>query len=71
MYYIPDPMEIMDRQMERQMDLVDKNGTYPCIVCGRRFDSNTMFPISRHPCASLECGREDCEQTNDDKYIED
>jgi len=60
MCYIPDPIELMDMQMDRQIDLIDRDGTYPCVVCKRRFKVEDMFPISAHPAASLECRKEDC-----------
>ncbi len=64
--YIPDPMEILGNQIERQEGLVDENMTYPCVYCKRRFPIDSMFPISAHPAASLECGRKDCEELKDD-----
>ena len=60
MYYIPDPIEILEGQIEGQMDLVDENNTYPCCKCGRRFDVFDMHPINAHPASSLECGLIDC-----------
>ena len=62
MCYIPDPIEILERQLDAQYDLVDKNGTYPCCVCGRRFPIEEMHSISAHPASSLECGLKDCER---------
>lgn len=58
--WIPDPIELMEAAIERQCDLVDAAGTYPCIICGRRFPVENMEPISAHPAASLACGRADC-----------
>ena len=58
--YIPDPLEIIDMQIEAQIDLIDKDGTYPCVICKRRFPYEDMQPISSHPAASLECGLSDC-----------
>ena len=57
---IPDPLEIMEQQIERQCDLVDDDLTYPCHYCGRRFHIDDMHPISSHPAASLQCMEEDC-----------
>ena len=58
--YIPDPVELMENRMEAQIDLIDKDGTYPCVVCGRRYPYEDMHPISVDPSASLECGMPDC-----------
>lgn len=57
---IPDPVELMESRMERQIDLVDAQGTYPCCRCGRRFDIDTMNCVSPDPSSPLECGRDDC-----------
>ena len=66
MCYIPDPVEILERQIESQMDLVDGNNTYPCVYCKRRFDLDDMHPISGHPASPLQCMEEDCKkQIND------
>lgn len=62
MCYIPDPTEILERQIDRQIDLVDENDTYPCCVCGRRFHIDEMHFISAHPASPLECGLKDCEK---------
>jgi len=69
MVYIPDPMELLERAEERQMELIDENGTYPCICCGRRFNPDTMVAISAHPAASLECGRPDCAEQVEPKQV--
>lgn len=66
MCYIPDPLELLESAIERQCDLVDKNGTYPCVYCGRRFLGEDMFPISAHPAASLECGLSDCTKISEE-----
>lgn len=60
MCYIPDPSELLERAEESQYDLVDKEGKYPCVYCGRRFLPDDMHPISAHPASPLECGLEDC-----------
>lgn len=60
MTYIPDPIELMESRMERQIDLIDRDGKYPCVVCGRRFLVEDMHPISADPSSSLECGLNDC-----------
>lgn len=36
--YIPDPTEIMERQIESQLDLVDNDMTYPCCYCQKRLE---------------------------------
>lgn len=59
--HIPDPVELMESRMEREMDKVDAAGTYPCVHCGRRYDLNTMQPVGAAPDAPAECGRDDCE----------
>ena len=62
MCYIPDPVEILERRIELQIDLVDKNGTYPCCKCGRRFPVDEMYLTSIDPSSSLECGLDDCNE---------
>lgn len=62
MCYIPDPSELLGMAEEAQWDLVDKDGTYPCVYCGRRFNLDDMHPISEHPASPLECGLEDCKE---------
>lgn len=61
--YVPDPVELLELQMEREMDRVDADGTYPCALCGRRFKPETMVPLSASPAASLACDRPDCDRT--------
>ena len=58
--YIPDPIEILQNQIEKQFDLVDENDNYPCCKCGRKFPIDSMFSISEHSASPLECGRQDC-----------
>ena len=60
MCYIPDPTEILKKQIENQIDLVDNDDTYPCCYCGRRFDYEDMFYVSAHPASPLRCGLPDC-----------
>ncbi len=60
---IPDPIERMESRMERQMDLVDSNGTYPCCVCGRRYPCEDMHTISVDPSSPLICGLPGCKPT--------
>jgi len=58
--HIPDPVELMEASIDRQVGLVDAAGTYPCVYCERRFDLETMQQISADPFSPLECGRDDC-----------
>lgn len=51
--YIPDPTEILDRQIEDQANLIDGSGEYPCAQCGKRFPAEDMFPASGQPAAPL------------------
>jgi len=60
---IPDPVERIDAAIERQMDLIDKDGNYPCYHCERREKPEDMFPVSSHPAAPLVCL--DCAQEKD------
>ena len=62
MVYIPDPIELMERRMDAQMDLIDKDGTYPCCICGRRYLVEEMHSISVDPSSSLECGMPGCKK---------
>ena len=57
--YIPDPIEILQGQIEEQIDLIDENDMYPCCKCGRKFIVWDMMPVSSHPAAALIC--EECE----------
>ena len=66
--YISDPGEILENQIERQMDLVDENNTYPCCKCGRKFHVDDMHSISSDPSSPLECGLNDC--ANAQKVLE-
>lgn len=56
MDYIPDPLEMLEDSMEREMDKIDENNTYPCYLCGKRFDVDDMMPISGRPDSPLVCG---------------
>ncbi len=53
---IPDPVELMERAMEQQIDQIDKDGKYPCAACGTPYPVEEMHPASSHPAASLLCG---------------
>jgi len=55
--HIPDPVEVLEAQMEAQADLIDSNGEYPCARCGVRFPVEDMFPASEHPATPLLCNR--------------
>ncbi len=67
--YIPDPTEIANTLIERQVDLVDEDMTYPCCICGRRFHIDDMFPVNGTPWSPLECGKEDCKDNIKPKNI--
>lgn len=56
MIYIPDPIEILDGQIEEQINLIDSDGNYPCAQCGVLLPVGDMFPASGHPASSLLCG---------------
>ena len=58
--HIPDPVEMMEARMDREIARVDSDGTYPCVYCGRRFDLDTMQQISADPSSPAECARADC-----------
>lgn len=62
MCYIPDPIELLEMAEERQFDLIDENGKYPCFFCGRKFFLDEMHPISAHPASPLKCGLPDCKE---------
>jgi hypothetical protein len=49
----------MEARIDREIERVEE-GTYPCVYCGRRFDLETMVPISADPSAPAECARNDC-----------
>lgn len=68
--HIPDPVELMEARMGREIDKVDAAGTYPCVHCGRRYDLDAMQAVSAAPDAALECGRDDCEPYRE-RRIED
>lgn len=53
--YIPDPLELLQAQMEAQADLIDENDTYPCVRCKKRVHIDDMEPVSGHPAAPLIC----------------
>ena len=58
--HIPDPVELMEARMDREMAKVDVANTYPCVHCERRFAIDSMQAVSAAPDAPLECGRDDC-----------
>jgi hypothetical protein len=68
--HIPDPVELMESRMDREMAKVDDANTYPCIHCERRFVIDTMQQVSADPGSPLECGRDDCEPYRE-RQIED
>jgi len=54
--YIPDPVELMNDRIERQIDLVDENNTYPCCECGERKHIDEMLPVTPDPSSPGICG---------------
>jgi len=52
---IPDPIECMESQIERQIDLVDSNGNYPCYYCGKKTPVEDLIAISPSPYAPGMC----------------
>lgn len=63
---IPDPVELMEARIEREMERVDADGTYPCAYCERRFPVESMQPISADPGSPLGCARDDCDAYQDE-----
>lgn len=54
---IPDPLELLERRIEREMDKVDAEGTYPCARCKQRTPLETMGPVNGSPDSPLICGK--------------
>ena len=52
---IPDPIELMDARIEKQIDMVDSNMEYPCCFCGVRHPIDEMLPVSADPSAPAMC----------------
>lgn len=50
MCHIPDPLEIMENNIERMMDSFDGN----CMKCGKKVDYE-LIPLSDHPYAPAVC----------------
>ena len=46
MTYIPDPVELMESRMEREIDKIDADNNYPCMNCGEK------FPVDQGICMS-------------------
>jgi len=53
--HIPDLPERLEVSMERQMDLVDKNGQYPCFYCQKKVDLDSVVPITGSPDSPCMC----------------
>lgn len=53
--YIPDPIEILERQIEDQIDLVDSEGLYPCADCGKKYPVDDMVAATDSPSSPLIC----------------
>ena len=62
--YIPDPTELLEQSIERQIDMVDNDGKYPCYYCGRRFLIEDMYPVNNRPDTPLQCLRTDCKESD-------
>ncbi len=62
MTYISDPTKLMEARMERQIELVDADGLYPCYYCGRKFLIETMVSVTSDPSGPARCGRKDCKE---------
>ena len=62
--YIPDPIEIMDRQIDRELGKLNAQDEYPCAGCGEYGDPESMLPVSSHPASSLVCV--DCVSSDDE-----
>ena len=53
--HIPDPIECMESQIERQIDLADSNGNYPCCYCRKKTPVEDLIAISPSPSAPGIC----------------
>lgn len=62
--YIPDPIEIMDAQIER---MCDEFNNIHCMSCGKETDE--FYPMYNHPAAPAVCG--ECAQYNRDDLQND
>lgn len=51
-----DPIELLEMRIDREMEKVDSNGSYPCANCGTREPLETMAPLNSSPSAPLICG---------------
>lgn len=52
--YIPDPIEIMESQIERAIDRMYEVGEGCCMECGKKVDYD-LIPRSSHPAAWAVC----------------
>ena len=52
---IPDPIELIDARIEKQIDSIDTRGEYPCCYCGVRYPIDEMVPASADPSAAPMC----------------
>jgi len=53
--YIPDPVEQMNARIERQINLVDADGNYPCYYCGAKVPVDDLITLSPDPDAPGMC----------------
>lgn len=59
--YIPDPVELMEGRIEREMDKIDADGTYPCAGdCEKRYPVDEMICVSVVGDGPLVCGLPGC-----------
>lgn len=59
--YIPDPIELMERRIERIIDEDVRGDKGRCCGCQLWFDLDDLGPASAHPACRLIC--KDCENT--------
>ncbi len=46
MTYIPDPIELMESRIEREIDKITPEGKYPCAKCGDLIDPEEGICVS-------------------------
>ena len=52
MSYIPEPLEILESQIDR---MVDQYVEGHCMSCGKKVGESNLFPASSHPAAAAVC----------------
>jgi hypothetical protein len=50
-----DPVELLERRINREIGKVDADGTYPCAHCGKRFPIEQMVCLSPMGDGPLVC----------------